>query len=89
MMKLVAFGLFLVFVGTLLIILGMLATSWRIYKESEAKPEVRGGGVIMIGPFPIIFGTDVGSLKIVMILAIVLMIIATILLFLPFRMLFT
>ncbi|MCD6203082.1 MAG: DUF131 domain-containing protein, partial [Methanophagales archaeon] len=42
--------------------------------------------VIMIGPIPIIFGTDVGALKVVMILALLLMIVAAILLFvLPLR----
>jgi len=51
------------------------------------KPEggVRGGGVIMIGPIPIIFGTDVGALKIVVILVIVLMVIAALLVILPLR----
>jgi len=52
----------------------------------EGETTVRGGGVIMIGPIPIIFGTDVGALKVVMILALLLMIAAAILLFiLPLR----
>lgn len=52
------------------------------------KPEagVRGGGIVMIGPIPIIFGTDIGALKIIMILAIVLMIIVVVLFYLPGRM---
>ena len=37
---------------------------------------VRGGGVIMLGPIPILIGTDAKSLKTVMILAIVLMILS-------------
>jgi len=41
---------------------------------------VRGGGIVMIGPFPIIFGTDTASVKIVIILAIVLILLAFLLL---------
>ncbi|MCD4703254.1 MAG: DUF131 domain-containing protein [Methanosarcinaceae archaeon] len=37
---------------------------------------VRGGGVIMLGPIPILIGTDTKSLKTVMILAILLMILS-------------
>jgi len=41
----------------------------------------------MIGPVPIIFGSDVAALKLIMILAIVLMVIVVILFFLLLRML--
>ena len=36
------------------------------------KPRVKGAGVIMIGPIPIIFGTDKKSVKMVLALALAL-----------------
>ena len=67
----------------------MVYQTWKTGGDGMEKSEtgVRGGGVIMIGPLPIIFGSDVAALKLVMILAIVLMVIAAILFFLPLRML--
>jgi len=44
----------------------IIASSWK------RKGEARGGGVIIIGPVPIIFGTDKQSIKIVSVLSIVL-----------------
>jgi len=38
----------------------------------KRKGEARDGGVIMIGPVPIVFGTDKRSIKIVLVLSIVL-----------------
>lgn len=85
-MKLITLGFLLVFIGILVIIVGVISIAYQAWKTGGMeKPEggVRGGGVIMIGPIPIIFGTDVGALKIVMILAIVLMAIAALLIILP------
>ena len=36
------------------------------------KSRVRGGGAVIIGPVPIIFGTDKESVKIILVLSIVL-----------------
>jgi uncharacterized protein (TIGR00304 family) len=57
----------------------MLYGIHKAYGEGE---KVRGGGVVMIGLIPIVFGSDVSSLKVVMILAIVLMIITLTFMFL-------
>jgi len=90
-MKIITLGFILVLAGVLLLIIGTLSMAYHaIYKsgagEGHEGTTVRGGGVIMIGPIPIIFGTDVGALKVVMILALLLMIAAAILLFvLPLR----
>ena len=66
-------GFFVVILGFLLILAGILL---GMYESSKAKEtEVRGGGVILIGPFPIGFGTDAKSLAIVLGLAIVLIVI--------------
>jgi uncharacterized protein (TIGR00304 family) len=52
-----------------------------VSKETTNQPEtkhekIKGGGVIMIGPLPIVFGTDKKYAIIAIILAIVLMMIA-------------
>jgi uncharacterized protein (TIGR00304 family) len=51
-------------------------TSYGDSPEDKGKPRVRGGGVIMIGPIPIIFGSDKDSAKTLVILAIILMLIS-------------
>ncbi len=87
-MKLITVGLLIVLMGMLVILAGVFSMAYQSWKTGGVeKPEagLRGGGIVMIGPIPIIFGTDVGALKIVMILAIALMIIAFILFFLPLR----
>ncbi|WP_321430518.1 DUF131 domain-containing protein [uncultured Methanolobus sp.] len=43
------------------------------YSPVSDKTEVRGGGLIMLGPIPIIIGSDNKSARTLMILAIVLM----------------
>ena len=87
-MKLITLGFLIVFIGVLVILAGVFSMayqSWKTGGSSVEKPEtsVRGGGVIMIGPIPIIFGSDVGAVKVVIILAIVLMILAFVLFYLP------
>lgn len=87
-MKLITLGFLLVFIGMLVILAGVFSMTYQAWKSGGMeKPEtdVRGGGIVMIGPIPIIFGTDVGALKFVVILAIVLMVIATVLFFLSSR----
>lgn len=87
-MKIITLGFLFVLIGILIISIGMFSMAYQARKTGEMeKPEVRGGGIIMIGPIPIIFGTDVGAVKFVMILAIVLMIIAAIFFFLQPRLL--
>ncbi len=90
-MKIIILGFLLVFIGILVILAGIVSMAYQTWKtgfgDGVEKPEagVRGGGVIMIGPIPIIFGSDVTALKPVMILAVVLMVIAAILFFIPLR----
>ena len=62
-------GLALIFAGIAVIIATFILFMLRGIGKAE---KVRGGGVIFVGPFPIIFGTDKESLKILVLLAIVL-----------------
>lgn len=45
-------------------------------EDMFTRTEIRGGGIIMIGPIPIILGTDSKSTQVVILLAIVLMLMA-------------
>jgi uncharacterized protein (TIGR00304 family) len=89
-MKLITLGFLIVLIGMLVIIAGMFSMVYQSWKISgggvgEEKPEttVRGGGVILIGPIPIIFGSDVGAVKVAVIMAIVVMLLAFALFYLP------
>lgn len=72
MVDLVLAGMVLAFVG-----IGMMVAS-VISQGRKAGGAVKGGGVVMIGPIPIIFGTDSKWASIAMVLAIVLILLALI-----------
>jgi len=65
--ELVTMGFLLVFIGMILIFIGMLTGITK-----ETRGEVKGGGIILIGPFPIIFGSDTESVKTIILLTILL-----------------
>ena len=71
-----AFGIALVVVGIIVIIAAIILASSK--DGSAKKGKVRGAGVIMIGPIPIIFGTDKKSVKAVLMLALALTIVVLI-----------
>ena len=85
-MKLITLGFLVVLLGMLLILLGVFSQvyqSWKTGSTEQQENGIRAGGVIMIGPIPLIFGSDPGALKLAIILAIVLMALALILMYLP------
>ena len=59
-----AIGLALIFAG-IIVIVAVIAASAR----GAGKGKVKAAGIIMIGPIPIIFGTDKKSVKTVLALA--------------------
>lgn len=61
-------GLFLIIIGFVIVMVAIAVSVLKTRGEGEA----RAGGVIFIGPIPIILGTDIQSAKWVMILALVL-----------------
>jgi uncharacterized protein (TIGR00304 family) len=63
-----ALGIALVFAGVLIIVVAVILLSVSGVK----KGKVKGGGAIIIGPVPIIFGTDEKSLKTVLLLSLAL-----------------
>jgi uncharacterized protein (TIGR00304 family) len=66
-----ALGITLISVGVLIIALAFLL----LVVLSNRKGKVKGGGAIIIGPVPIIFGTDKKSLKTVLLLSLALMVV--------------
>jgi uncharacterized protein (TIGR00304 family) len=67
MFDLVAAGLLLIIVGFAVVAISLLSRS------GEMKGEVKGGGVVMIGPVPIVFGSDAKWASVAIVLAIILM----------------
>ncbi len=65
-----ALATILIVVGIIVVILAVLLSAG---KSENAK--VKSAGVIMIGPIPIIFGTDKKSVKAVLALALALMVV--------------
>lgn len=67
-------GIALVIAGIIIIVAAIITAS----VSGAKKREGRGAGVVMIGPIPIIFGTDKNSVKVVLGLALALTIVALI-----------
>lgn len=65
-------GFALIFVGVIIVIAAFLLLFLSSFKGGS---EMRGGGAIIIGPFPIVFGTDKESVRAVLWLSVVLTII--------------
>jgi uncharacterized protein (TIGR00304 family) len=78
-------GIALVFAGMLVILVAIVLL---FISSVKGEGKVRGGGAVIIGPFPIIFGTDKESVKTVLLLSIILVIllaVVTVLFYLMFR----
>jgi uncharacterized protein (TIGR00304 family) len=69
----------LILLGIVLIILGMFILMLSLWRAGEGRGEA--GGVVIVGPVPIVFGTSQRVATMVMVLAIVLTVV-TLLLFL-------
>jgi uncharacterized protein (TIGR00304 family) len=62
-------GVILIFAGFLIT---LLAVVLMFFMNIRGKGKVRGGGAVIIGPFPIIFGTDKESVRTLLLLSIIL-----------------
>jgi uncharacterized protein (TIGR00304 family) len=70
---LIIFGFILAFVAAILLAV----------RSRGGGTKTRGAGILLVGPIPIIFGTDRESVKVLVVLAIVLMAVVLIFLLLP------
>jgi uncharacterized membrane protein len=64
-------GIIMIFVGIIVILTAFVV----LFLSSIKSGKIRGGGALIIGPIPIVFGTDKESVKTVLWLSITLTII--------------
>lgn len=79
MLDLATFAILLIFLGFAIVFLAIVLSIIRTAKGERPKTDVKGGGVIMIGPIPIIMGSDAKWATLAIILAIALTLISLIL----------
>jgi uncharacterized protein (TIGR00304 family) len=70
-------GLTLIFTGIILVLVGFLA------EASKGEGRVEGGGVVVIGPIPIVFGSNWKIALILVVATIILMLIIYLLFYYP------
>ncbi|MEM3578315.1 MAG: DUF131 domain-containing protein [Candidatus Bathyarchaeia archaeon] len=78
-------GIALIIAGILVVLAAILLI---FISSIKGNAKMRGGGAIIIGPFPIVFGTDKESLKMVLLLSILLtimLVVITIVFYMLFR----
>jgi uncharacterized protein (TIGR00304 family) len=64
-------GLAIAAAGIVVIVFAVIVSSSR--HEGDGKARVKGAGVVMVGPIPIVFGTDIRWTVVAIVLAIVLL----------------
>ncbi len=72
-------------VGFLLIITGFIVIFLAVILSAFTRKggDVKGGGVILIGPFPIVFGSDTKTVKTLILLVLILMVFVLAIAFIP------
>lgn len=65
----------LVEVGYVMVLLGLGVVAAAILQTKRRGSEVKGAGVVLIGPIPIAFGSDAKWVSLAIVLAIILMVI--------------
>jgi len=53
-------GFIMIFLGIAITIIALILLMFRSFGRVE---KAKGGGIVLIGPFPIIFGTDKSTVK--------------------------
>ncbi|MDT7900949.1 MAG: DUF131 domain-containing protein [Acidianus sp.] len=71
-------GILLIMLGFLIVFLGILYEALKPREEGEEK-ETQAGGIILIGPIPIIFGSSKKIEKWMLIIALVIVVIMALL----------
>ena len=74
-------------IGLILVVLGFVIALIAVFllaiRARGTSGQTRGGGILFIGPIPIIFGSDKESVRTLVTLAIVLMVIVLIFMLIP------
>lgn len=58
MEKLITLGTLVILAGVAILVFGIMGSALQTEPGEAGKSEVRAGGVILIGPVPIVFGSD-------------------------------
>jgi uncharacterized protein (TIGR00304 family) len=75
-------GMVLTIVGIIVALLAVILSLTLSNREGTGK--TKGGGILLIGPIPIIFGTDRESAKILIVLATALVLVIAVLMIFPY-----
>ncbi|VVB86663.1 Uncharacterised protein [uncultured archaeon] len=75
---LIMLGIILIMMGVFILVFWGITRSVKVSANRDENANVKTGGVIMIGPVPVVFGSDKRSALIAIILAIVLMVLVII-----------
>lgn len=73
-------GLVLVILGFVIAFVALILLATRSHGSGG---KTRAAGVLLIGPIPILFGSDRESVKVLVVLAIILMIVVSVFILLP------
>lgn len=65
-------GFALIFTGVVVVV---VAAFWFVFSRSVKREDAKAGGIIIIGPVPIVFGTDKESVRKVFLLSLALTIV--------------
>ncbi|WP_338603795.1 TIGR00304 family protein [Sulfolobus tengchongensis] len=71
-------GFILIFIGIIVLFIGMIREASKSSNQQEDKQKTQVGGVIFIGPIPIVFGSSKNIAKWMLIVAIVLFVLLVI-----------
>jgi len=75
-------GMALTIVGVIIALLAVVLS--LTLSNRKGAGQTKGGGILLIGPIPIIFGTDRESAKILIVLATALVVVITVLIIFPY-----
>ncbi len=75
--ELLLIGIIMIFIGFIVMIIGLMSSARR------SGGRVEGGGIILIGPIPILFASNAKIAILLIVLAIVLMVIVYLLFYYP------
>jgi len=81
--ELLSLGFFMIIIGFFIVFVSIMILVFKSIKGA-GKGEVEGGGVIVIGPIPIVFGTSKRVTEFLLILAIILFLLALVFFLLPY-----
>ena len=73
MFDLVTLGILFVFAGFAVIFVAMFLSA---SSKPSTEGKIRGGGVVMIGPIPLVFGSDMKWASVAIVLALVLILVS-------------